>query len=406
MFDNNIEKIEKTDELSKWRVKINNVFSILKSFLPEAPKNKKSMLVTDGENIEWTDVPEKEEKKEITNFNVPGILSTQHIVVNNVANFRENIEVNKNITASSLLLQNNPIIRFVYPKYTSSIRTTPNGLKIDEIIINRKALTLEEIHFSHCHIKTTDESFSILGNNDNSLFSIKFQNNVIYCPNGISTPTIYFDKYNKLTANEYSGNSNSANKLSKKVRIYGNVFDGTFDLTGVISDCLGIRFATESAYIEFPTKTGSVKIQENNGILNYDGEFDPKKLYVNSDHYAEYYPCKVKLEKGDVISFDFNSDTETYVKVNKSDGHPLGVVTDDFAMIIGEKKNNSYPVCNRGRVHAKVIGKVETGDNLTVSLYDGVLRKLQPKEKLTDTWAIALESSDIEETKLVKIHII
>ena len=75
-------------------------------------------------------------------------------------------------------------------------------------------------------------------------------------------------------------------------------------------------------------------------------------------------------------------------------------------MIIGEKKNNSYPVCNKGRVHAKVIGKVATGDNLTVSLYDGVLRKLQPKENLTDTWAIALESSDIEETKLVKIHII
>lgn len=406
---NNIDKIEKTDDLSKWRVKINNVFSMIKNIFPSAPKNKKTMLVSDGENISWMDIPENKTDVEpkAKDLKVSGILSTEHIVVGNIANFKENIEVDKSVIASSLLLQNNAIIRFANAYYSTNIRPTKNGLKIDEITVNKSNLSLEKIYFKHCHIETTDTSLIFSGKNENVPLSVNFDKNIVYCSNGIISPKFYFNKNTAITATEYTGNANSATRLKNKVKIYGNAFDGSSNLSGVISDCIGIKFSVEHSYIEFPTKSGlSLKLEEKDGVLTYNGEFNPQKLFVNSEHYAEYYPSLIKLEKGDVISFDFNSDKETYVKVNKTDGHPLGVVTDDYAMIIGKKTENLYPVCNKGRVHAKVIGKVERGDNLCISLYDGILRKLQPKENLTDTWAIALESSDKEDVKLIKIHII
>ena len=187
--------------------------------------------------------------------------------------------------------------------------------------------------------------------------------------------------------------------------IYGNQFDGTRDLTGIISDCVGIKFVGEHSYIEYKSTEKTIRLQEEDGIITLDSEFYPQKLHVKSGHYAEYYQSNAILEKGDVISYDFNSNTETYVKANKIDGHPLGVVTDDFSMIIGDKTNNSYPVCNRGRVYAKVIDKIKSGDKLTVSSYDGILCKHNPKDKLADIWAIALESSNNEDVKLIKIHI-
>lgn len=412
MANQEIEKIEKTDDLSKWRTKINKVFSMIKNSIPSAPKNRKSFLVSDGENISWQEFPKSSSdsnKSSETNENqtVSGILTTEHIIVNNVAVFRGNIEIAEQAIASSLLLKNNSVIDFAYGNKHITIKPSSNGLKINNIVISNDEIILNGLYFKHCHITTTDTSLVFTGNDTITPFSVNFNDNIVRCAAGIMSPKYYFDKNNFITVTEYSGNSKSADKLKSSVKVFGNAFDGTKNIIGTISDCTGIKFICGITSFEFPsTKDLPNILQEKNGVMTYTGEFIPKKFNVKSEHYAEYYPSKVRLEKGDVISFDFSSNTETYIKVNKKDGHPLGVVTDDFAMIIGEKTTNSYPVCNKGRVYAKVIGTVEQGDNLCVSSNDGMLRKLQPKEKLTETWAIALENSNDENEKLIKIHII
>ena len=68
--------------------------------------------------------------------------------------------------------------------------------------------------------------------------------------------------------------------------------------------------------------------------------------------------------------------------------------------------SKSYPVCNKGRVKAKVEGKVSCGDNLVLGSVDGTLRAMNSKDKPYEAWAIALESSDKEGIKLIKIHIL
>lgn len=405
-MDSQIIKIEKTDDLSKWREKINLVFSKIKDALPLPPKDKKSILVANGEEIVWEDMPKEKEEEKLENLTIPGLLSATHISVKEIAVFQSNIETNNSVISSSLILKTNPIIKFIYNNYKSSIKLTDKGLKIDEIIINKSALSLEELIIKHCHILANNSSLIFTGNNVTPL-SINFTDNIVYCNGKLLTPQLNFDKSSYINASYYTGNSESANKLKNSVKIYGNAFNGISNVTGVISDCTGIKFATNDSFIEFPSSENSPNLlQVKNGVLTYTGEFIPKKLNVKSEHYAEYYPSNVELEKGDVISMDLNAKVETYVKVKKSIGHPLGVVTDDYAMVLGEKKSNSYPVCNRGRVYAKVMGSVEKGDNLAVALIDGVLRKLQPKEKLTDTFAIALESSDNEDIKLVKVHLL
>jgi hypothetical protein len=409
MFNNNIEKIEKADNLPKWREKINNAFSMFKNIFPNPPKDKNVVLTSNNGDISWSELPKPNDKpiSKLEDLGITGILSTEHIVVNNVAIFKENIEVNRSIIAKSLVLQHNPLLKFVYSNYYQpTINPTEEGLKIDGITVKENKITLGQLYFKHCHIETTDTSLIFRGKNNNTPFAINFEDNVAYCANGIISPAFYFDKKSFISQTEYTGNAKSASKLKKQVNIYGNAFDGSKNLSGILSDCGGIKFSSENSFIEFPSKTNSTILENVDGTLIYTGEFSPKKLHLDTEHYAEYYPSNTVLEKGDVISLDFKSNNETYTKVNSIDGHPLGVVTDDYAMIIGEKKNNSYPVCNKGRVHAKVIGAVKHGDNLTISLNEGILRKLQPKEKLTDTWAIALESSENEGIKLIKIHII
>ena len=59
MFNNDIEKIEKADNLPLWREKINNVFSMLKNILPTPPKYKNVVLTSTNGNISLNELPEK-----------------------------------------------------------------------------------------------------------------------------------------------------------------------------------------------------------------------------------------------------------------------------------------------------------------------------------------------------------
>ena len=56
----------------------------------------------------------KEPIKNVEDFKISGILTTEHVVVNNIAIFKENIEINSNVLAKSLVLPHNPMIKFAY----------------------------------------------------------------------------------------------------------------------------------------------------------------------------------------------------------------------------------------------------------------------------------------------------
>ena len=109
--------------------------------------------------------------------------------------------------------------------------------------------------------------------------------------------------------------------------------------------------------------------------LAASGDISAQRVYdaVYND-YAELMPRGEQTEPGDIIALDTESQTERYIKATNLSGRIAGIHTDEYAMLIGGNKvakgqdfleenlPSFIPVSLAGRVHAKVVGPVHTGD--------------------------------------------
>lgn len=98
--------------------------------------------------------------------------------------------------------------------------------------------------------------------------------------------------------------------------------------------------------------------------------------------YAEFFPRGESTEPGDIIALDTSNNTEKYIKATNSSSVPVGVHSDEFAMVIGgddcgddfvsTNLTNYIPVALCGRVYVKVVGRINVGDYIIPSSIPGV----------------------------------
>ena len=130
-------------------------------------------------------------------------------------------------------------------------------------------------------------------------------------------------------------------------------------------------------------------------------------------------PRGENTEPGDIIALDTSSQTERYIKATNLSNRIAGVHTDEYAMLIGGNKVEEgqdflarnlplfIPVSLAGRVHAKVVGPVHTGDYIVLSSTPGVGRAVgsceaYPANKIV---GYACEGDDRTDMRLIKVRV-
>lgn len=167
---------------------------------------------------------------------------------------------------------------------------------------------------------------------------------------------------------------------------------------------------------------GDVGPMTINGDLRVNGSVIPsgggRGYGIAFTDYAEYFERGEHTEAGDIIMLNIYSDKEEYVRAKRNVGPIVGVHNDDFAMIVGSKAEYAdyenraelnlidlIPVALKGRVKVKVKGKVEIGDVIVASDEYGIG---VVDNSVVDRFSMvgkAIERSDDEGIKKIKILI-
>lgn len=400
------ELLKKEEGLTSWRYKLNKILGRISSLLQGS--NEKAVLTSVNGKISWEPVVEDEaieEIEKIDSLKIDGVLSTSSLSVTGTAAFNCNASISGGISARSLSLSDMIVLKG--NGRTESIYASEKGLILGSITIGDKAAELPSMIMlgGNAVIGATPSSVSIYGRA--CPMKLDTERGLAEFPYGLRTDKVSFSE-GEMNGKTYSGCASSAVKFSSPVKIFGLDFDGSKPLSGQIKDCTGI-ILSKGSKIMFMHGIGQMQagwFECIGDVLSWNGRMKPKSFNVETEHYAEWYPCSETMENGDVVSLDFDSDEEMYAKVTSERKRPLGVVTTDYAMCVGTQTDNSYPVCTKGRVKAKVEGNVKKGDSLVAGSSNGVLRAMNSKDKVYEAWAIALESSDKESIKLVKVHIL
>lgn len=131
------------------------------------------------------------------------------------------------------------------------------------------------------------------------------------------------------------------------------------------------------------TLTGSLYLGSTAYYIGSDGTAKFNKAYgACFNDYAEFFPRGESTEPGDIIALDTSNNTEKYIKATNSSSVPVGVHSDEFAMVIGgddcgddfvsTNLTNYIPVALCGRVYVKVVGRINVGDYIIPSSIPGV----------------------------------
>lgn len=186
------------------------------------------------------------------------------------------------------------------------------------------------------------------------------------------------------------------------MRTAGGTFAGT------------VYFANGSSH--YVASTGDAHFKS----LAVSGDISAQRVYdaVYND-YAELMPRGEDTEPGDIIALDTSSQTERYIKATNLSNRIAGIHTDEYAMLIGGNKvaegqdfleenlPSFIPVSLAGRVHAKVVGPVHTGDYIVLSSTPGVGRAIAPCESYPANKIVgyACEGDDRTDLRLVKVRV-
>ena len=401
------ELLKKEEGLTAWRCKLNRILGRIASLL-QGSKGKSVLTNVDGV-ISWEPVEEKSEVEESTtntdSLRVEGILSTSSLIVADAASFDCGVSIRGAISGRSLSLSDQLVLKG--NGRTETLYVTEKGLTLGPIAVGDRRAELPStiVLGGNAIIGATSSKVSIYGKA--CPLKLDTEKGMAEFPYGLRTEKIYFSEV-EMDAKSYPGRSATAVRLERPVKVFGNDFDGSVDITGQIKDCTGIMLSKNSKLV-FMHGIGQLKagwFECVGDVLTWNGRLKPKSFNVDTEHYAEWYRFGETMENGDVMSLDFNAGREIYSKASSENGRPLGVVTTDYALCIGMQDSKSYPVCCKGRVKAKVEGKVKIGDVLKVGTTNGVLRTMNSKDKAYEGWALALESSNIERIKLIKVHIL
>ena len=395
------ELIKKEDGFTAWRAKLNRVFGKIAWLL--SGTKEKCILTSENGSVAWRPadaVRQASVPDEFLNLGVTGVLKASGLAVIDGADFRCRIQAPAGISVLDASIEDAAV--FSCGGKTEVIRLEKDGFRVGSAVISAKSVSLPPLlKLGDASIGFSKGVLNIYGKA--SPMKLNLNSGGAEFQYGLSAKEVSFPE-GSIDGTAYTGCAARALRLDRQISIFGNGFDGTKDVLGSIENCTGISLSAEAEIVFQGIEGGSLKC--SGGELGWTGTFHPKALRIETEHYCEWYKSDAVLDVGDVISLNFKSARETYVKVNSTDKHPLAVVTDDYAMSVGVRSEKTYPCCSSGRVKAKVEGKVSIGTRLTVSSTDGVLRPMTSKDKAYEQWAVALESSDVTGVKLVKIHIL
>lgn len=129
------------------------------------------------------------------------------------------------------------------------------------------------------------------------------------------------------------------------------------------------------------TLSHQATLLDGSGNSTFPGSLTAAKVYnAIFNDYAEFFERgDENVEPGDIVALEEeDGETERYVRAKKDSKVIVGVCTDEFAHIIGGEEiegedpiegnmKKFIPVSLMGRVHVKVTGPVEPGDNIVIS---------------------------------------
>lgn len=135
-------------------------------------------------------------------------------------------------------------------------------------------------------------------------------------------------------------------------------------------------FILEQYYNNYSTLQSKAVLLGSDHNTSFPGVLTASRV-VNAQYndYAEFFERGEETEAGDIIALDLSSDEERYVKATPRNRVIVGIHSDEYAHIIGGKKDktleenlkNFIPVALAGRVHVKVSGVVYKGDRIVIS---------------------------------------
>lgn len=169
------------------------------------------------------------------------------------------------------------------------------------------------------------------------------------------------------------------------------------------------------------TFTGTVYFGNSSYYINTSGQANFSRAYgAYYNDYAEYFPRGEETEPGDIIALDESSQIEQYIKATDNSNIPVGVHSDEYAMVIGGENSEDpnvdhselnikkyIPVALCGRVYTKVIGKVHIGDLIVPSNIPGVGKAIDSKSNYDPQLVVgrAVETDQNENLRKIKILI-
>jgi hypothetical protein len=347
----------------------------------------------------------------------------------------------------------NPIIYIRAPYFVGTTTNANYAVKAERDIYDRNIheyYVLKEEHKEDLEnfdtikrdgVSTTISSILNVNNANNSFL---YQNNYKGYMPAINLATsdgrIGFGSDEKSCLITYVKNGNTTNipdsslKLtSTSVNVSGDLYINS-DKNSVVCKNDGSKFqllvtnsvdgTPNTTYIPLQFDLATTKNEYNNetvagkmtigGDLHTLGTITAKGKVYNAvwNDYAEFFEKGEETEVGDIIALDLSSDEERYVKASKENPTVVGVHSDTYGHILGgegtleECQKTHIPVGLVGRVKTKIVGKIKKGEHVVLSDIQGVGKAYcSDINNPLDIIGVAIESSDDEDVKLIKIKL-
>jgi hypothetical protein len=235
-----------------------------------------------------------------------------------------------------------------------------------------------------------------------------------------STPTIYNQSNDtiafKTTAatlpkypmklvgqNIIPGNADNSN-IGSPTEKFNVVYASTFD--GVATSADGVTLDGVAKVASAAADPDTVVVRTNDDLIYGGVTCTPGSItatyfvgnaFLGNGDIAEKYLADADYDVGTVIMIGGDSE----VTAATSGYRAIGTVSQDPAYVMNAGLEGGIVVALKGRVPVKVVGEVKKGDRL-ISTNSGVARSYTTADDSSFVFAVALESSEIEDIKVVE----
>ena len=195
----------------------------------------------------------------------------------------------------------------------------------------------------------------------------------------------------------FGGDSDLAwNKTTNVLTVNGNVSATTGTFTSNVSAShLNVTNSVQAATVNAPAITGTTGTFSGNVVANYLVGTATQALYADL---AEIYKTDIRYDPGTVVMIGGDEEVTACTEGSRA----IGVISTAPAFLMN-KDAEGQAVALKGRVPCKVIGAITKGDALVAGA-NGVAQRAEVRSH--DTFAIALETSDWDTSRVIEVLVL